>query len=240
MDSSIDNRLIEITSGPSPATIADVLAMMRGIDDLLPSGDGLKWFNRLYMMVTEQVDMTPPAGGWKDSAWLAHLDVVFARFYFAAILNWFNSPASVPRSWQALMEARFRPGVERIQFALAGMNAHINHDLSLALLATDTEMNLAPAKTSPQHADFESVNGLLEAVLPRALNLLAAGILGELAQDTGKIGKLLAIWDVRAARDMAWDFADHLRTLSELARDTALTAQDQMTGALGRSLLLTI
>jgi hypothetical protein len=138
------------------------------------------------------------------------------------------------------LEARFRPGIERIQFALSGMNAHINHDLSLALLQTNTELNMNPGKTSPEYDDFELVNGILEAVLPQALEFLAAGILGELAQDTGKIGSLLAIWNVRAARDLAWDFADHLRCLTGVARDSALTAQDQITGALGRSLLLAV
>jgi hypothetical protein len=235
-----DSQLIAIASGHPPATIADVLVVMQKIDSLLPSGDGLRWFNLLYMMVTQKVDSSPPQGGWEDSAWLTRLDVVFAGFYFSAILNWLNNPARVPSSWQALFEARNRPGIERIQFALAGMNAHINHDLALALLQTDTELNLTPGKTSPQHDDFERVNGILEAVLPQALEFLASGVLGELAQDTGKIGKLLAIWDVGAARDLAWDFADHLRCLTGVTRDSALAAQDQVTGVLGRSLLLAV
>jgi len=238
--SATDSQLIEITSGTPPTTIADVLTLMQRIDDLLPSGDGLKWFNLLYMRVTERVASSPPPGGWKDSAWLTRLDVVFAQFYLAAVSNWLSSPASVPSSWKALFEARFRPGLERIQLALAGMNAHINHDLALALLQTDAELNLIPGKTSPEHDDFEYVNGILEAVLPQALEFLATGILGEFAEDTGKIGRLLAIWNVRAAPDLAWDFADHLRSLTGIAHDSALTAQDQVTGALGRSLLLAV
>lgn len=84
------------------------------------------------------------------------------------------------------------------------------------------------------------MNWLLEAVLPQALEFLATGILGDLAQDTGKIGRLLAIWNIRAARDLAWDFADNLRSLTGIARNSALMAQDQVTGALGRSLLLAV
>jgi hypothetical protein len=238
--SATDSQLFEITSAPPPATIADVLALMQRIDDLVPSDDGLKWFNLLYMKVTQRVDSSPPSGGWEDPAWLARLDVVFAELYFKAISDWLSSPANVPSSWKALFAARFTPGIEHIQFALAGMNAHINHDLALALLQTDTELNLLPGKTSPEHDDYERVNGILEAVLPQALQFLATGILGELAEDTGKIGRLLAIWNVSAARDLAWDFADHLRSLTGIARDTALAAQDQMTGTLGRSLLLAV
>ena len=235
-----DNQLSQIASGPPPATIAEVLNVMQSIDSLLPSGDGLKWFNLLYMRVTQQVVSNPPAGRWEDSPWLTRLDVVFAQFYLAAISTWLNRSAILPSSWKALFEARFRPGIERIQFALAGMNAHMNHDLALALVQTNTELNLVPGKTSPEHDDFESVNGLLEAAFPTALQFLATGVLGELAQDTGKIGELLAIWNVRAARDLAWDFADHLRSLTGTARTTALTAQDQLTGVVGRSLLLAI
>jgi hypothetical protein len=84
------------------------------------------------------------------------------------------------------------------------------------------------------------VNGLLEVVLPSALNFLAAGMVGELAQDTGKVGRLLAIWNVRVARDLAWDFADHLRILGNVRRDLALEAQDKLTGVIGRSLLLPV
>jgi hypothetical protein len=239
-DSSIDVQLRQIASGLPPATISDVLSVIRRIDDLLPNDDGLKWFNLLYMRVTQQVDSSPPPGGWEDSAWLTRLDNVFAHFYLNAISHWLDDPATIPSPWKALFEARFRPGIERIQFALAGMNAHINHDLALALLQTNSELNLVPDKASPEHADFESVNGLLEAVLPTALQFLATGVLGELAQDTGKIGRLLAIWNVRAARDLAWDLADHLHSLTGMARITALTLQDQMTGVVGHSLLMAV
>ena len=137
-----------------------------------------------------------------------------------------------------MLSARFTAGIDRIQFALAGMNAHINHDLSLALLATDQEMNVEPAEGSPQHMDYEAVNGLLNTVMPSALEMLASGVLGGLAQDTGKVGRILAFWDMCRARDLAWDFADHLRDLNDGARQVALAAQNQMTGALGRAILV--
>ena len=220
------------------ASIADVIAVMRSVDGLLPSNDGLKWFNRLYLMVTQQINAQPPPNGWEDATWPTRLDIVFAKFYFAAIVGALEQNADTASSWDALFEARARAGVDRIQFALAGMNAHINHDLALALLQTDDQLHLAPALPSPEHDDYEHVNGLLEEVLPSALNFLATGIVGELAQDTGTAGRLLAIWNVRAARDLAWDFADHLRNLGGVSRDLALEGQDKLTGVIGRSLLL--
>ena len=237
---STDARLLQIVNAPAPTTIADVIVVMQSIDSLLPSSDGLKWFNLLYLMVTKNVDNQPPASGWKDAAWLTRLDVVFAGLYFNAIASFLNGGPNLPSSWEALFEARFRGGIDRIQFALAGMNAHINHDLALALLQTDSELNLTPDLNSLEHDDFELVNQILQAALPAALQFLATGILGEIAQDTGKIGRFLAIWNVKAARDLAWDFADDLRNLSGLSRTLALASQDQLTGVIGRSLLLPV
>ena len=235
---STDAQLLQIVSSAASAVIADVIAVMQSIDGLLPRSDGLKWFNKLYLMVTQQIDAQPPPNGWEDAAWLTHLDLVFAGFYFAAIADTLQQNPDVASSWQALFEARNRPGVDRIQFALAGMNAHINHDLALALLQTNNELQMTPALQSPEHDDYEQVNGLLEQVLPSALNFLAVGIAGELAQDTGKVGRLLAIWNVSAARDLAWDFSAHIRSLQGVSRDLALEAQDKLTGVIGRSLLL--
>jgi hypothetical protein len=237
---STDAQLLQIVGAAAPAVIPDVIAVMQSIDGLLPSSDGLKWFNKLYLMVTQQIDAQPPPNGWEDAPWLTRLDVVFAGFYFAAVADALRRNPDVASSWEALFEARNRADVDRIQFALAGMNAHINHDLALALLQTNNELQMTPALQSPEHDDYERVNGLLEQVLPSALNFLAVGIAGELAQDTGKVGRLLAIWNVRAARDLAWDFSAHLRSLAGESRDLALEAQDKLAGVIGRSLLLPV
>jgi Family of unknown function (DUF5995) len=213
-----------------------VIARMQAMDSILPANDGLKWFNRLYLMVTQQVDLNPPAGAWQSPIWLTRLDVVFAGLYFSAV-GGFLTGQPVPSSWSALFEARYRTGIDRIQFALAGMNAHINHDLALALLATDSEFNVVPTLESREHADYQSVNGLLNTVMPSALTMLATDTLGVLAEDTGKIGRLLAFWDICRARDLAWDFANTLRNLPGLGRDAGLSAQDALTGALGRAIL---
>lgn len=238
--SPTDQQLLQIVRAQSPVAITDVIAIMQSIDGLLPNHDGLKWFNRLYLMVTQEVQTHPAAGRFKNPTWLTRLDVVFAKLYFTAIGDFLSGAANLPSSWKALFEARFRPGIDRIQFALAGMNAHINHDLALALLQADKELGLSPGLISPEHDDFENVNGLLETVLPSALKILATGILGELAQDTGKIGRFLAIWNIRVARDLAWDFADHLRGSSAASQTVQLIAQDQLTGVIGRSLLLPV
>jgi hypothetical protein len=187
-------------------------------------------------MVTQQVDVDTSAGSWKNLQWLAALDVVFARYYFGAIRGYISGTGQ-PSSWQALFDARFQPAIDRILFAVAGMNAHINRDLALALNDTSAALNITPAPAGPEHADYEAINTLLNGVMPKALAMLATDPLGELAQDTGKIGRVLAFWNICSARDLAWDFAAHLRAVPEPCHPAAIDAQDALTGALGRAIL---
>jgi hypothetical protein len=231
-----DQVLYGIVSAGLPVTIEDVIAKMKAIDAALADDDGLKWFNRLYLSVTEKVDMDPPAGGWKDARWLLALDVVFASLYFKAVAGYLNGE-DVPNSWEALMESRKKVGVDRIQFALAGMNAHINHDLAFALIETNAKIGVSPTVGSPQYLDYEAVNGLLNVLMPEELTMLATDTLGVLAQDTGKIGRLLAFWDMCKARELAWNFAGYLRGLPGPAQIMAVETQDQMTGVVGRAIL---
>jgi hypothetical protein len=238
--SAPDKALLDVLLSSQAGTIPDVIGIMQAIDQLLPANDGLKWFNLLYLKVTQEIDNQPPASTWQDPTWLTHLDVVFAGWYFKALTGWLQGGQDVPGSWKALLESRFAANIDRMQFALAGMNAHINHDLAQALLQADADLHIVPRKGGPEHNDYEQVNAILESVVPAALNFLATGILGVAAQSTGKIGRLLAIWNVRKARDLAWDFAAYLRLVPSLSRGLALAAQDQMTGVVGRSLLLPV
>jgi hypothetical protein len=231
--------LNEVVSAARSATIEDVVARMEAIDSLLPDNDGLKWFNRLYLMVTEQVDLHPPGGAWQSPGWLTTLDTIFADLYFGAVRGTLNGE-TVPSAWNAIFETRFQSGVDRIQFAVAGMNAHINHDLALAVLSTNTEMNVTPTPGSPEYADYQSINNLLNGMMPSALNMLATDVLGVVAEDTGKVGRILAFWNICRARELAWDFSIHLRSISGLTRDAALGAQDAMTGVLGRAILAAV
>ena len=239
LSDALGSPLAEIVSGAPAATITEVIARMQAIDNLLADGDGLKWFNRLYLMVTEQVDSNPPGGTWQDPEWLLHLDVVFAGLYFNAIRDYLAG-ATTPSPWVVLFESRFNPELEHIQFALAGMNAHINRDLAIALDRTNADLNRDPAPDGPEHADYLAINILLDGVMPQAMAMLSAGPLGEAAEDSGKVGRLLGSFDIRAARNAAWDFAEVLCELDGIVRETALAAQDVTTAALGRTLLTAV
>lgn len=76
-----------------PQSIGDVLGIMQIIDATCIGGDGLKWFDWLYLQVTQAVETRVVSGGFADPAWLAELDVQFARLNGPV-----DSPAPYPAS----------------------------------------------------------------------------------------------------------------------------------------------
>jgi hypothetical protein len=200
----VDAAVLGVLDGAQVNTVPDVLARMRALDDVLPAEDGLKWFNFLYRMVTEQILADIGGGRWQDGPWLAELDVDFARLFFDAIVSWIKTPAQCPRAWVPLFERRYHPGIARVQFGMAGMNAHINRDLPVAVVRACEARAVAPRSGSSQQADYERVNTILEQVEIRAMAAMATGVLGEVVHHTGHLGEVVAMWDVRKARDAAW------------------------------------
>lgn len=228
------NSVSAIVSAQPISSIADVIKVMRQIDAALDDHDGLKWFNLLYLKVTESVLHVPPQ--WEDAAWLTSLDVAFAQLYFNAL--WL--PTS--RAWRPLLQARRRPGIAPIQFALAGMNAHINNDLPRAVAMACALHNISPAQGTPQHRDFERVNPLLEKVEGEVKNFLAMGIVGLADQALGRVDDVIAMWSVQKARATAWDNAEvfwHLRN-TELPRKMFERNLENLVGLASRGLLLPV
>jgi hypothetical protein len=237
---ALDGSLLQALTAARVDTVADVIACMRAVDQLLPPDDGLKWFNILYLMVTEEIERDLLAHRWADEAWLHRLDVEFARLYFDAIVMWLRDRATCPRAWAPLFERRFHPGIARVQFGMAGMNAHINRDLSLAVVRTCEGCGIVPRRGTPQHADFDRVNKILEEVEIRAMKRMATGLLGQVATQLGRVAEVVAMWNVRTARDAAWLNGEVLWTLRPRPELGAhyLGILDRMTGFAGRGLLV--
>jgi hypothetical protein len=212
-----------------PESIADVLDRLRALGRRLPRRDGVACFNRLYLAVTKAVVR---AEGFASPEFLTRLDVRFASLYFEAL----DDP---PRAWAPLVEARSERGIAPIQFALAGMNAHINRDLPVALVETCEELGLSPERGSPEHVDFLAVNELLAAVERRVKREFVTGDLAVPDAVLGELDDVIAMWKVERARDAAWTNAETLWLLRRTPdlRDAFLLALDRMVGFAGRGLL---
>jgi hypothetical protein len=193
--------------------------------------------------VTERVDTGLAGRRFGDPQFLERLDVAFAGLFFAALESHERDPGTAPPAWAPLFAARGQRGIAPLQFALAGMNAHINRDLPVALVDTCSALGVEPAERSPEHADFERVNALLDAVEARVKGAYLTGplaLLDRLVHRVDRLDDVVAMWDVRRARDAAWTNAEALWTLRgrpEL-RDRFLLALDRMVGLAGRGLLV--
>ncbi len=237
---SCDQALLAALTDRRIETIVDVIATMQAIDRALPDEDGLKWFNLLYLMVTEEISLDIDRHEWVDERWLERLDVVFARLYFDAIELWLVDRDRCPRAWEPLFDRRYHAGIARVQFGMAGMNAHINRDLAVAVQQACEDRGLSPKRGTAQKADFDRVNKVLEEVEIRAMRRMATGLIGQLAEGLGRAGEVFAMWNVRTARDAAWTNGEVLwsmRSLPELGAQY-LSVLDRMAGLAGRGLLL--
>src|SRR5580693_3018862 len=93
-----DNALVAAVSS-SPQTVADVVQILENIQAICVDGDGLKWFNGLYLQVTQAVQARcqlagTAEGGFSDPAWIAALDVRFASFYLNAVKSSLSGAAT--------------------------------------------------------------------------------------------------------------------------------------------------
>ncbi len=240
-----DNALVA-TLAVSPQSIADVVEILENIQAICVDGDGLKWFNGLYLQVTQAVEARcqltgTGVGGFSDPAWIAALDVRFASFYLNAVKSSLTG-AATPGCWQALFAVRNVPTIARIQFALAGMNAHINHDLAQAVLGICQATGDPPQHGTEQYNDYTAINTTLDSLINQAKQALHVGLLGDALPPVGRLEDTLAAWDVSAARESAWNNAELLWNLTEvpLVAATFLDTLDGLTAVASKGLLVPV
>jgi uncharacterized protein DUF5995 len=211
--------------------IAAVLARMQSVATVLAVTDGVSRFNHLYLEVTQAVDTGAQTAAFEDPGFLKALDVSFAGLYFDA-LDAAAAGSPLPRCWAPLFEARADPHIAPIQFALAGMNAHINHDLALALVSTCAGEGITLDTDSAAHRDFVKVNAILATVEAQVKANYLTGLVGVADEVMGRIDDVVAIWSVSEARNAAWT---HAQMLWAVRGDDGLTKafEDALDGTVG-------
>jgi hypothetical protein len=125
-----------------------------------------------------------------------------------------------------------------VQFAVAGMNAHINRDLPVALVQTCTSLSTTLGKR-PHHDDYGKVNGVLGALEPGIRRSFEHGLLRQADDRLGRIDDLISSWSIVEARNAAWTNGEVLWNLRRVARleRAYLDALDGTVGMAGRGLL---
>lgn len=231
---------------PSPsvdrvASIADVVSHLEAIESALPAGDGVACFNRMYLEVTREVGAQVGQGTFADGDFVTHLDVVFAGYYFAAVDAMSGPESTWPEAWRPLLTARGTPGIEPIQFALAGMNAHINHDLPLAVVRTCADLGTSPSEGT-HHSDYQRVDALLDAAEQSVRESFEPPDVRDVDRHVAAVANLVGGWSINTARDVAWDTALGLWEVRDqsVATDLMGAALARVVGMASRALLVAV
>jgi hypothetical protein len=198
--------------------------------DRPPLPDGVACFNGMYLRVTEAVRDELPS--FESPAFVERLDVLFAEFYFQA----FEAAAAgawISKAWAPLFARRAERRLA-LQFAITGMNAHINNDLAHALVLTWGEMGGAPGRDSPERRDYERVNAILERVETEIKVPLSDDLIASVDTLFGTTDDFLALWSIRRAREQAWERA---RIMRDVTGDELAGLFDGFVGFAGNLLL---
>ncbi|MFF2014067.1 DUF5995 family protein [Streptomyces sp. NPDC058195] len=225
-----------------PTTIDGVIARMEQIDNELDPRDGVACFNHMYLKVTKLVKDNVTSGTFGDNAFLERMDVLFAGLYLRNV----DADAAgrpVDPAWAPLFAARDNRIIWPLQFALAGMNAHINHDLPVAVVETCAERRTTPG-TPPVHEDYEKVNDLLAAVEAEVRADFETEIVKLATRDAEALKHAVSAFTIAEARETAWMTAEAFwvekNSLNPLAYRSHEAALARTVGGVSHGILLPV
>ena len=197
--------------------------------------DGLACFNYLYREITTEVWEQIQRGGFRSEEFISRFDVEFAKRYLDAVVPRTDG-RPVPESWRVLMDRRSEPEINRIQFAVAGVNAHVDFDLAFALLTTCRALGRPFGKD--ERYDYNKINDIFGEHMRSLrqhfedpwMRLLDGGLLSLCADEGGELMVVIA-------RDLAWNRAKRLSTLTGREFDEESAEIDHRAAIVGTALL---
>jgi hypothetical protein len=194
----------------SPAkTIPEVLDRLSSIQEHLhrtaPLGkhDGVACFNYLYRIITQDVWKRVQTADFQDLTFLNNLDVAFANRYLSALRAYERNPRSAPRSWAVLISRRSTSGISPLQFAIAGVNAHVDFDLAFALVTTSSGLR-QPLAHGTQRADYQKVNAIFAKHMHALRTHFENQFERKFDDHFSRIANMLGDEIVVASRNVAW------------------------------------
>jgi len=195
-------RRLPVLDVPSdqPSSIEEVVADLRELAATMPPADGVADFHRMYLHVTELVGAAAASRSFADVAFMERLDCVFAGLYLDACRA---TDASRSKAWQPLFELRAQPRTASLQYALAGMNAHINHDLGLALVRSCRQLGRT-LESPGVRADFLAVNAILAGAVHEVRESYLDGLALQVDRAASPVLDVVGGWSIEKARDAAW------------------------------------
>jgi len=180
-------------------------------------------FATAYLAITRAIKQSVADGLFHDNAWVTRYALCFANLYRAALLAYERGDtAALPKAWRIAFATSKNHGALAIQDLVLGINAHINHDLALALI----EVTIDPQRPT-RYADHCTVNDVLRAAtdpMQQRIGQLYAPILSLLDQACDHLDEDIACFSVEKAREAAWLAAVALANARDDTERAALRA----------------
>ncbi|UNR60026.1 hypothetical protein IPZ55_27530 [Streptomyces sp. A10(2020)] len=220
-------------TGRDAGSLDATVARMREVGAGCPPPDGVGVFNSVYLTVTEELARRIGAGAFPDVRAASTLTTLFAGRYLDAVAAE-AAGERVPACWRPLFAQRRHPGVRPLQFALAGIQAHVGHDLPLAVVDSCRALGCRPAALEDE---FDTVGEVLRSLEERVREELMPG--PDLLELADPLTHLAGAWSLDRARDGAWAAARTLwvvRGVEELGEEF-VRRLDTSVGLVARMLL---
>lgn len=194
-------------------------------------------FTTAYLHITQSIGAAIEEDSFEDSNWGLNYLLCFANLYRKAILHYENGTIEqVPKSWILAFDIAQKKEGFVIQHLLLGINAHINHDLALALF----EVGIDPDRNH-KYKDHTDINLILEKAtegLKRSVSEKYAPILERLDQGFGTVDDEITAFSIPKAREHAWSMAIALTSArTEIEKRILQTSLDEQAAVLARLIL---
>jgi Family of unknown function (DUF5995) len=137
--------------------------MQRQIEEWDERRDRRAVFLSCYERMTRSVETAVGAGRFHDGAWVDKLLEDFADYYFVSVEQWERRDDRLVRPWALAHGAAAEDRRAPMQLLLAGVNAHINYDLVLALvdLLDDEWHDLDAGRRVRRYEDYRQINQII-------------------------------------------------------------------------------
>lgn len=112
-----------------------ILSALRELETLLPQRGLTQFmvFNKAYYIVTAAIQQSAKEGYFANPIFIEEFTVCFAKYYVQAVNDTAASSKNLPFAWKSLSTVQKHKNTPEFIYLLMGANAHISHDLPLAL-----------------------------------------------------------------------------------------------------------
>lgn len=196
-------------------------------------------FVTAYLRITRAIQKDIESNAFfHDGAWMTSYLIAFANKYREASYHYDMGRLDlVPKSWRLSFDASSQGKALVIQDLILGINAHINHDLPLALF----DAGLDPHRNE-KHRDHNRINDVIKDVINDIQDRISAYYsrsLGVLDRLFGKLDEKFSSFSFEKAREHSWEMAVALADArTPEARDRLKKRLDDQADILGRLILI--